>query len=204
VDDIDFYSFSVSGPTELSATLTPLGGVFSQAAQFQTPTPFNANARNNLALALFSNSGAAFLASSDSTLAGGLESITNLLLPAAGTYFARITGADDTVQLYQLSLTATEILLGDYNKNGVVDGADYVVWRNMQGQSVTQGTGADGDFDGQITTTDYDVWRSHFGESAGQPVGSGFAVPEVDSIWIAALGTIAAAAFDQRRRTRTS
>jgi hypothetical protein len=181
VDDADFYSFSVSGPTELSATLTPRGGEFEQASQGFTPTSFDANARNNLTLAMLATNGTTTLATANATPAGGVESIGGLILPAAGTYFTRITGADDTIQLYELSLTATPILVGDYNKNGVVDGADYVVWRKMQGQSVAMGTGADGNFDGQITTADYGVWRSHFGQTAGSGAGaapSGSAVPE--------------------------
>jgi hypothetical protein len=177
VDDTDFYSFSVSGPTHLSATLTPRGGVFTQAPDGSTPTTFDANARSDLALSILSTSGTVTLAAADANPAGGVESIGGLLLPSAGTYFARITGADDTIQLYELSLTATPILLGDYNRNGVVDGADYAVWRNTQGQAVATGTGADGDFNGQITSADYNVWRSHFGQMAGSGAsisGEGF------------------------------
>ncbi len=167
LDDTDFYSFSVAAPSLFGATLTPRGGVFTQASEGQSPTTFDANARNNLALSILSTNGTTVLSMASANPAGGVESIPNLLLPAGGTYFARITGADDTIQLYELSLTATPILLGDYNKNGVVDAADYVVWRNTQGQSVATGTGADGNFDGQITMADFTVWRSHFGQSAG-------------------------------------
>jgi hypothetical protein len=44
-------------------------------------------------------------------------------------------------------------LAGDYNADGVVDAADYVVWRHGLGTTYTQ--------------ADYDVWRAHFGQSAG-------------------------------------
>jgi len=206
VDDSDYYSFSIAGPATLAATLTPLGGVFTQgsADEGEAPTSFNANARNNLALTIFSTNGTSSLITVNSTLAGGVESIANLLLPAAGTYFARITGADDTVQLYQLSLTPTPILLGDYNRNGVVDAADYGVWRKTpQGQTVPQGTGADGNFDGQITSADYNVWRSHFGESLG--VGAGFAaaaVPEPSACGMAMLGVYLTGIGARNRRRR--
>jgi parallel beta-helix repeat protein len=56
-------------------------------------------------------------------------------------------------------------LLGDYNGNGVVDAADYVVWRKMLGAAVTPYSGADGDGNGHIGQGDYDVWRGHFGIS---------------------------------------
>ena len=43
------------------------------------------------------------------------------------------------------------VLPGDYNLNAIVDGADYVLWRNSDGQSVASGTG-DGDRSGTIGT----------------------------------------------------
>ncbi len=49
---------------------------------------------------------------------------------------------------------------GDYNQNGVVDAADYVLWRTTDG-----------------TQTGYDTWRSHFGQTAG----SGAAILATDS-----------------------
>jgi hypothetical protein len=211
VDDDDYYSFVVPGPSELAVTLTPRGGVFSQAAQFTTPTSFDANARNNLGLTIFAPDGFTSLAIADTNPAGSVESVANLVLPAAGTYFARATGRNDTIQLYELSLTATPILVGDYNKNGVVDGADYVVWRRTQGQPVTLGTGADGNFDGQITATDYNVWRSNFGQTAGSGTGSvsdttgAASVPEpTTSLLLAALGWNAATVALLRRRTARS
>jgi hypothetical protein len=182
--DVDYYSFTVSQPSLLGSTLTPLGGVFTQgdADNNQTPTSFNANARSNLALTIFGSNGTSILATADTKPAGGIESIANLLLPSAGTYYARVTGADDTIQLYQLSLSPTSILPGDYNRNGVVDAGDYDIWRKSSGQSVAVGTGADGNFDGQITVADFNVWRSHLGQTSGSGTGSsliaGAAVPE--------------------------
>src|SRR5262249_51943248 len=55
------------------------------------------------------------------------------------------------------------VVFGDYNQNGVVDSADYVVWRNTLGNSVALFSGADGDGDGTIDQDDYGVWRAHFG-----------------------------------------
>jgi hypothetical protein len=58
-------------------------------------------------------------------------------------------------------------LIGDYNLNGTVDAADYVVWRNTLNQMVTPSSGADGNGNGTIDSGDYDLWRSHFGQTAG-------------------------------------
>jgi hypothetical protein len=92
-----------------------------------------------------------------------------------------------------VTLELTYALTGDYNGNGVVDAADYTVWRNSLGQ-MGSGLAADGDGDNQIDADDYDVWKSQFGQVApGAGAGSlaGEAVPEPScsvlllmSVWI--------------------
>jgi hypothetical protein len=76
-------------------------------------------------------------------------------------------------------------LAGDYNDNGTVDAADYVVWRDMQDQSVPPGSGADGTGpggapDGVVNTLDYDFWRARFGNvgPGGAAIPAAFVVPE--------------------------
>jgi len=64
-------------------------------------------------------------------------------------------------------------LLGDYNQNGVVDAADYSLWRKTVGTSVPNYTGADGNGDGIINSDDYTVWRNNFGISAMMGPGAG-------------------------------
>ncbi len=56
-------------------------------------------------------------------------------------------------------------LVGDYNYNGTVDAADYVVWRKSLGMAATPSTFADGDASGVVDQADYGVWRAHFGQS---------------------------------------
>jgi hypothetical protein len=204
--DVDFYSFTVSQPSLLGGTLVPRGGIFTQgdADNNQNPTSFNANARSNLALTIFGTNGTSILATADATGAGGIESIANLMLPAAGTYYARVTGADDTIQLYELSLTPTATLPGDYNRDGVVDAGDYAVWRKTMGQIVTPGTGADGNFDGQITQSDFAIWRSHFGQIGGSGSSAGLlaggTVPEPTAPILAISGLFVVATVRKDRR----
>ena len=57
-------------------------------------------------------------------------------------------------------------LAGDYNKNGKVDAADYIVWRNSLNQAGS-GLPADGNSSGTIDAGDYTVWRSNFGKTSG-------------------------------------
>jgi hypothetical protein len=56
---------------------------------------------------------------------------------------------------------------GDYNRDGTVDAADYVVWRKGLGTTYTQ--------------ADYDAWRANF----GQTIGSGAALPSAEPLSIA-------------------
>jgi hypothetical protein len=56
---------------------------------------------------------------------------------------------------------------GDYNLDGIVDTADYTVWRDTRGQHVVPFTRADGNGDGIIDSDDYEVWVENFGR--GQP-----------------------------------
>ena len=74
---------------------------------------------------------------------------------------------------------------GDFNLDGTVDAADYVVWRKGLGTSYTQ--------------SDYDLWRSHFGQMAGSGASAiaNTAVPEPST---AALIIITMAIVRWRRR----
>jgi hypothetical protein len=53
---------------------------------------------------------------------------------------------------------------GDYNNNGTVDAADYVVWRRNLNQSVTL---PNDPTPGTVDANDYNVWRTNFDNSAG-------------------------------------
>jgi T5SS/PEP-CTERM-associated repeat protein len=63
-----------------------------------------------------------------------------------------------------VTLAVVPALLGDYNANGIVDAADYVVWRKTLSQSGIA-LAADGNRSGTIDSGDYDVWRTQFGQS---------------------------------------
>ena len=74
-------------------------------------------------------------------------------------------------------------LPGDYNRDGVVDAADYVVWRKTLGTTgVPAFSGADGDGDTTIDQDDYGVWRAHFGMTVPAPgAGSAAGVPTLSA-----------------------
>ena len=89
--------------------------------------------------------------------------------------------------------TLSVIFVGDYNGDGVVDGADYAVWRNTLGDTVTPFSGADGDGDGDITTLDFDVWRAAFGQSIAATASTLSAAPEPTTALLAVVLALAAA-----------
>jgi hypothetical protein len=79
-------------------------------------------------------------------------------------------------------------LAGDYNGNGVVDAADYVLWRN--GPPSLQNEGAS---PGVVNKADYDFWRSQFGKSTGSGAQLASApVPEPSTRFLAVVGFLAA------------
>ena len=96
--------------------------------------------------------------------------------------------------IYDLFETAPPVLAGDYNDDGKVDAADYVVWRNggpLLNETVTPGS---------VTPEDYDEWQAHFGNmTPGGGQNSAAAVPEPGSVALAMLALCGCAAI--RRRT---
>jgi T5SS/PEP-CTERM-associated repeat protein len=83
-------------------------------------------------------------------------------------------------------------MTADYNRNGIVDAADYVLWRNSVGQTGTS-LAADGNGDGVVDANDFNLWRSEFGQSAGAGagVGSEADVPEPSTLATSFLATLA-------------
>jgi hypothetical protein len=86
---------------------------------------------------------------------------------------------------------------GDYNSDGVVNAADYVVWRKKSGTSFQLPNEVAGTTPGQVTQEDYTAWRARFGNTGGAGLGI-TAVPEPG---IASI-VLMASAFCEIRRPR--
>jgi probable HAF family extracellular repeat protein len=78
-------------------------------------------------------------------------------------------------------------LPGDFNLDGTVNAADYVVWRKTDG-----------------TQFGYDTWRAHFGQSffgSGVDVSVSLGVPESASLTLLAIGCLCATGRQRKRGT---
>jgi hypothetical protein len=74
--------------------------------------------------------------------------------------------AGDNLDLLISPLSAPGSTPGDYNNNGIVDAADYAIWRNNLGQTFAL-PNRDASNSGPINQQDYAFWRSTFGNTGG-------------------------------------
>jgi hypothetical protein len=79
---------------------------------------------------------------------------------------------------------------GDFNADGAVDGADFVLWQQQFGQEGQ--LEADGNGDGRVDQSDLAIWENQYGivSQTSQPTSE--VVPE-PSAWLLALVCVAAA-----------
>ena len=94
----------------------------------------------------FASSGANFLRWTGDTVSGGTRGFS------VDGFSARLAGTPPAQA-------------GDYNANGKVDAADYVLWRNTQGFSVVPYNFSDGSGDGTVNAEDYAPWRAALGKA---------------------------------------
>ncbi|MEX2092597.1 MAG: hypothetical protein WD971_07955 [Pirellulales bacterium] len=74
---------------------------------------------------------------------------------------------------------------GDYNHNGIVDAADFTIWRNTLGSTTDLRANGNnsGASAGKIDQADYAFWKSNFGDTSGSGAGSiALGVPEPASL----------------------
>jgi hypothetical protein len=141
----------------------------------------------------------------------GLGFDSNSLIFATGGSSATLSiraGSNDRLiaVVDNVSLKLIDAIPGDFNDNGVVDAADYVLWRNqidfppkncMGGPCFWE---ADGNLDRKVDSADFDIWRSTFGKAA-VAVSLGQLVPEPASLLLFGLAFVLTHSTDRTRRT---
>jgi len=200
-------SLSVSGASAKLGTgnVTVQGTAAGTALTIQGGV---SNAINDGAMLSLAGGGAAGVADQGyANLASGVNEIVHALslngvLQIAGSYGATGSGAANISDEYfkGAGIISVISLAGDFNANGVVDMADYVLWRENVGQAA--GTLANDTTGGIVGNSQYNLWRANFGNVMGSGSGSQFsgaAVPEPTAI---GLMLVSLAGFVSRRRVR--
>ncbi len=119
--EIDWFKVAVSSARRLGVVATPIGFQYDNSAQScsgQSGSCCSGNitdtrAGANLTLEVLSTDGATVLASASGGAAGVAKAVSNVLLPAAGTYYIRVSASVFTqTQMYKLDVTPAAAALG--------------------------------------------------------------------------------------------
>jgi len=116
------------------------------------------------------------------TLVGDLDSLGTPAGPPGFEY-----SLDDTGSAITLTI-GPDGIEGDFNDDGLVDAADYVVWRKFNGIGIDLPNDGD-DLPEAIGPAEYGLWHKNFG-SDGSAGGSPGNVPEPAAATLFALGMI--------------
>jgi hypothetical protein len=197
---LDFYSVSLH---ELSHALG--FGVSDEWQALKSGSNFNgadARAQNGNTAVPLTADGGHWVSGKSSTPYGGSGSQEALMDPDYSFGVRKLLTSLDAAALKDIGW---ELVAGDYNLSTRVDAADYVLWRNMLGQTVSiQGAVADGSANGHIGNEDLTFWRNRFNNTfapgGGTWSGNSFAAPEPAGVAMFAAGAIFVNARRKRRR----
>jgi hypothetical protein len=170
------YDFSFFGSHAHEGDATTVYSVYSDSAYSNLVGTANLNVRDP-----------ADLASHNRDM---IATISNLVPPSATILYVQFVGDTGNLgYLNEMRIQSSGVapgVTGDYNKNGVVDAADYVLWRKSVGTSTVLPNDPVG---GMIGTAQYNNWRLNFGKTPGGGSGLGAsAVPEPTSLIMTLLG----------------
>lgn len=191
--DVDFFTFTGLAP----------------GTHFVAKTALPPMSTVDTYLGWFDDSGVKLAADDDSS--GNSTSLLQGTVPASGKLTFAVTGGTDQnfegahfqEGDYELQLEAESgHVAGDYNGDGTVNAADYIVWRT----AIDRGgyvPAADGNGDNVVDAADYGYWRARYGNQSGSGL-SAAAIPEPATLvqLLAACAVSASFAWQPRRPFR--
>ena len=119
----------------------------------------------------------------------GVINWSNADTGAIASVTAGSVGVDRDVVLIGLSSETIATDDADFNNDGTVDGADFLVWQRGFGTGTNNGTG-DANGSGGVDAADLAIWKTQFG-AAPPAVGAVGAVPEPAAALLAGLAGLA-------------
>ncbi|HJQ78888.1 MAG TPA: LamG-like jellyroll fold domain-containing protein, partial [Lacipirellulaceae bacterium] len=178
--EVDYYEITSAGGALNTAGWTSIDGNTTQGAGWDKSPGSNANQLAELYLP-----------------EGGFSVPANGELPLGGAFspgmpqdlqfrFDMPTGLSF---VGSVDYTTSPGLPGDYNGNGRVDAADYVVWRKNPNAHGGDPAG-------------YNTWRINFDRTSGSGAGSGAAVPEPAALSSLSCGALVLCAWIARKRRK--
>lgn len=176
---IDGFSILSSTGNLNGAGFTGLGGAW------QTSSPITANAITQTNLTGFTT-----LAPGAQLAIGDISSLNFTTAEAQAGLSIQYILAE--------GLTGASAVGGDYNGNGIVDAADYTVWRNNLNASLTlTNENPAATTPGVVDQEDYDYWKAQFGLSSTPAPETTFRVGSVVFDTTAGAGAVASAAVPE-------
>ncbi|BBO35194.1 beta strand repeat-containing protein [Lacipirellula parvula] len=94
-----------------------------------------------------------------------------------------------------LTVGGSTVIPGDFNGNGVVDGADLTKWKADFGA----GAGSDANSDGRTDGGDFLIWQRNYGRTSATTAAA--AVPEPSTVLLGGIAVALTAAARRRRRS---
>jgi hypothetical protein len=91
--------------------------------------------------------------------------------------------------------TAGLVLAGDYDRTGVVNEDDYLVWRDYVGLAINNGStktiaSPDGDGDGIVNAADYTIWRDRLGAQKMCGLSAAAQIPEPPAALLVSIAAL--------------